>query len=69
MFFDTGLKPCPFCGAIDLEEWLKDTSKNKCELLKIRGVWKVVCCGCGVETANYDKPEQAIKAWNRRSSE
>ena len=58
------LKPCPFCGALDGKR-----TRNKVELVKIKNVWLVVCCGCGATSSNYDTPKQAIRAWNRRVEE
>lgn len=52
------LKRCPFCG-------------GKAKLAFRKGIddWaKVYCTKCGVNYI-YEKPEQAIAAWNRRAGE
>ena len=57
------LEPCPFCGEVP-GVTVADTLKNfwvKCYNLK---------CSKNPETnwkINYDSPEEAIAAWNRRS--
>lgn len=62
------LKQCPFCGGRaslspghNLEYYIdKD--------LKIAGetVYRVQCNNCLVMTFNYEKPKDAVIAWNRR---
>ena len=50
------LKPCPFCG-------------GRAELFgtKNSGIFYVKCLECDVD-GNFDTPEEARAAWNRRIS-
>ena len=48
------LKPCPFCGG---KAELFGTGKD--------GIFYVECLECDVDS-NFDTPEEAITAWNRR---
>ena len=55
----TNLKPCPFCG-------------GEAVLTKIlNNFWMPQCrnnlCMAGDEPNDYDRKEQAIKAWNTRA--
>lgn len=53
------LKKCPFCG-------------GKAELYKsfdYVNKYKVECAKCEMCSPNYNKSEEAIKAWNRRVGE
>lgn len=72
---DSQLLPCPFCGGGFFPFHPKMEGKSPCrskpalEELSFGG-WRVSCYGCGVGTwdnLGYTK-EQAIKAWNTRSS-
>ena len=51
------LKPCPFCG-------------GKAEISLYLGNYGVACCECpgAVINCRYQTKEEAIKAWNRRTS-
>ena len=51
------LKPCPFCGG---EAELFGTTES--------GIFYVECLNCDVN-GNFDMPEEAIAAWNRRVSD
>lgn len=52
------LLPCPFCG-------------GNADKIQTAGMWKIECWnmeeGCGVETAFFNKEEDAIAAWNTRA--
>ena len=52
------LKPCPFCGSIDVEE--KQYGDNE--------FW-VSCADCGARIPEYEDYDEAIEAWNRRTNE
>ncbi len=56
----TELKPCPFCGG----KASLVTAHNK-NLTWIR--YFVKCQRCLTTTDNYEKPEHAAEAWNRRA--
>lgn len=52
------LKPCPFCGSVDL-------SADPEDMLLL--TW-VSCNNCGAQGPSYnDDPYQAIEAWNKRT--
>lgn len=58
----TELKPCPFCGTDDYGVHLQ-----KIDYIAIcRTRWKVICETCGAEVSEYELPERAAEAWNRR---
>lgn len=58
----TELKPCPFCGTDDYNVHLQ-----KIDYIAIcRARWKVICETCGAEGSEYELPEGAAEAWNRR---
>ena len=46
---------CPFCGSVG--------SVNSLSMLE---TFHVVCWKCGAKTNEYDTPEEAADAWNRR---
>lgn len=52
------LKPCPFCGG---------EAKTKKDTL---GAWKVRCAKCSCDVGRYWfwTKQNAIEAWNRRTS-
>jgi Lar family restriction alleviation protein len=50
------LEMCPFCGEKDQVELAPTTNS----------FWYVMCLDCGVATENYERPEEAVAAWNRR---
>ena len=54
------LKPCPFCGKNNaglVDHISPQGDKN----------YTVICVSCGASVNNYDKPQQAIRKWNRRA--
>lgn len=51
------LKPCPFCGG---EAKFTEPYKN---------IYVVSCPNCGVGSAIFSNPGEAIEAWNRRYSD
>lgn len=53
-------KDCPFCGG---EAECSDSSCTVNGEFK----WTVECLNCGVITSPYERKEDAIKAWNRRT--
>ena len=72
------LKPCPFCGSTTAPTLMDraEASWSYSEIDKVHGCPEVVVCcagkkgGCGASTgfSNYDEPEEAIEAWNRRTN-
>ena len=67
---DTELKPCPFCGeeagiceANDIC-FRRDDDGNK-----IFGGWRCFCPSCAIEQIGYETREEAVSAWNNRSTE
>lgn len=52
-----GLKPCPFCGSIDIE--LYELSED--------GNAYARCLGCGAEGSVQGTLYNAIDSWNRRA--
>ena len=67
---DTELKPCPFCGeeagiceANDIF-FHRDDDGNK-----IFGGWRCFCPSCAIEQIGYETREEAVSAWNNRSTE
>ena len=61
VIMDKKLKPCPFCGG---EAVLKDSFLSDDSFI-------VRCTKCYAQTdafiSNFDTPEEAIAAWNRRA--
>ena len=51
---DNELKPCPFCGALNLS-------------VKRIGTYYVECLTCGISTKFYPVAADAKKAWNMRT--
>lgn len=51
------LKPCPFCGG-EAEMIFWEAMKDA----------RVRCKACDVSTHDYRTPEEAIEAWNKRTS-
>lgn len=56
------LKPCPFCGTDDYGVHLQKTDYVAVCLSR----WKVICETCGAEASEFNSPERAAEAWNRR---
>lgn len=63
----TDLKPCPFCGGKpelhDWQYWAGPMSRVR--VLR----YGVLCTSCGVMFPADSTKEDAIKLWNRRTSE
>ena len=56
------LKPCPFCGG--------EAVMQEHVFVGYRSTYGIVCLDCCCETRQfYDSATDAIKAWNRRSSD
>ena len=67
---DTELKPCPFCG----EEAGICEANDICfhrddDGSKIFGGWRCFCPSCAIEQIGYETREEAVSAWNNRSTE
>lgn len=61
------LKPCPFCGG---KPKIYNIYKNYADA-DTRKVWKVMCgarVDCCALLNDFDTPEEAADAWNRRPS-
>lgn len=56
----TELKPCPFCGGkeVGLVDHISPQGNKN---------YTVICVSCGASVNTYDKPQQAIRKWNRRA--
>jgi Lar family restriction alleviation protein len=55
------LKPCPFCGGeafLAEYDYALDNGYIATHFVE--------CNGCSVTTFEYDSPEEAAEAWNRR---
>lgn len=69
------LKPCPFCGSIDITVYAVD------DTLSDNGTWKLYCGGCPAHMSvayllgNYSKGDkhkmlkELTKDWNKRKNE
>lgn len=55
---DIGLKPCPFCGSVDVKVHIPYFTDD---------CYMVQCYGCNCNTAIYMTADQAAGAWNRRN--
>lgn len=56
------LKPCPFCGADDYGVHLQKIDYVAVCLSQ----WKAICETCGAGASEFNSPESAAEAWNRR---
>lgn len=54
-----GLKLCPFCGHIPIEDKGDKEHDFSCDMWIIR-------CSCGINTGYYRNKEEMIKTWNTR---
>lgn len=62
------LKPCPFCGSDDLVMSSREAYAFMAG--KRMEFYRVKCDTCGAMVDNdFKRPEDAIKAWNRRAGE
>ena len=72
---DPVLKPCPCCAGQRLEEpnyWSDRglyvaASRPMLDYDAVQEIWTVICYGCGLQTANFRKRSDALKAWNQRT--
>jgi Lar family restriction alleviation protein len=55
------LKPCPFCGNIDIKIHAPYFTENRYVMVQ--------CYSCNCSTAVYKTVDQAVEAWNRRTKE
>lgn len=53
------LKPCPFCGAPDIDPDAEDDN----------GRFYVCCMNCWATASHYETKADAIAAWNTRASD
>ena len=58
------LKLCPFCGSTDTLLF-HDTGCPS----ETHGQYEVYCSSCGCSTKFFDAPEEALEAWNRRTTD
>ena len=54
------LKPCPFCGARDVDVYQSQSKIFPNE-------WFVSCHGCCADKGNHVSKKEAIEAWNKRA--
>lgn len=52
----TALKPCPFCGNIDLEY----------DSIDLNSRFYIICHGCATRGPEADTLKEAAKLWNSR---
>lgn len=55
------LKPCPFCGEVDILGEITETDFKEIPI----NIARIFCSGCGVEIRRGDL-QKCIDAWNRR---
>ena len=58
------MKPCPFCGCVDLYHFIYPFKRKP----GVRGCY-VKCQNCGATTGSFETIEEARTAWNERKSE
>ena len=56
------LKPCPFCGSIEL-------NGIYCEYNLVYPVFWIECLQCGAQSINKETLDEAVSWWNRRAGE
>lgn len=66
------LKPCPFCGSEDTQVDFSRSGNHsfvgKNGLVHNTPFFYIVfCADCGARTMDYEEPERAADAWNRRA--
>lgn len=71
---ENDLKPCPFCGGMDIEMIRKTEERHAAENGKFRRKtlserYKISCGSCLGETAFAFYLEDAISDWNRRCTD
>lgn len=57
------LLPCPFCGGE-----AKDATDGSCDCCGKRVNGCIRCIRCGGEVSHFDSSEEAITAWNHRTT-
>ena len=57
------LKPCPFCGNIDIELNSKILMHSDCERFWIE------CPDCQISTRYFETNEDALRMWNKRAED
>ena len=62
---EEGLKPCPFCGS----KWIvAKYVNNPFDKNHIYGGYATYCDDCCCITNNFKTIEEAVEAWNRRTT-
>jgi len=62
------LKPCPFCGTVELATAVYGERRPHLGLRMWRMAWFVICERCGTEGPPSIKRSVAIDNWNNREA-
>jgi len=66
----TKLKPCPFCGNVELKDFdIETTGRQSLHIKNKVKSCSVHCWKCGANGAIESSDKKAIEAWNKRSGE